>query len=255
MTESPDSSSPNYAPVAPAPAHKTSFQRLAGVLFAPAETFEDIARKPDFVLPLVLILLISFVSTLILVPKIDFAESFRQQMEQQNKNMSPQDVERAAKMGAAFGKVMAYTGPIWGIAILVIIAAVLMLAFRLFGGEGTFMQSFSVTLYSWIPMCLFSIVTTIVVFSRESIDPTQMQTLVKSNPAFLVEMKTNPMLYSLLTSLDIFTIWTLILLTIGFAAVSRFSKVKSAVIIVSLWLATVVVKLGFAALGAARMKA
>jgi hypothetical protein len=255
MTESPESSSPITAPAAPAPAHKSSFERLAGVLFSPAETFEDIARKPNFVVPLVLILLISFVSTIILVPKIDFVESFRQQMEQQNKNMSPQDVERAAKMGAAFGKVMAYTGPIWGIAILVIIAAILMLAFRLFGGEGTFAQSFAVTLYAWIPMCLNSIVTTIVAFSRESIDPTQMQTLVKSNPAFLVEMKTNPMLYSLLTSLDIFTIWTLILLTIGFAAVSRFSKAKSAVIIVSLWLATVVVKLGFAALGAARMKA
>jgi hypothetical protein len=45
------------------------------------------------------------------------------------------------------------------------------------------------------------------------------------------------------------------LLSIGFAHLSKFSKTKSAVIVVSLWLVTVVVKVGFAALGAARMKA
>ena len=31
----------------PAPAAKNSFQRIAGVFFAPVETFADIARKPD----------------------------------------------------------------------------------------------------------------------------------------------------------------------------------------------------------------
>ncbi len=254
MTGSIDPSSTPLTAPPEAPARKNPFQRLAGVLFAPADTFEDIARKPDVLVPLVLILLISLFSTLVLVPRIDFEESVRQQMEQSGRNMSPQDMDRAAKMGAAFGKVMAYTGPLWGIAVLVIMASVLLLAFRMLGGEGGFKQALSVTLYSWIPLALNSVIATIVAFSRESIDPTQMQTLVRSNPAFLVDMKAHAVLYSALASLDLFTIWTLILLSIGFAAVSRFSKAKSAVIVVSLWLVTVVVKLGFAALGAAQAR-
>jgi hypothetical protein len=67
-------------------------------------------------------------------------------------------------------------------------------------------------------------------------------------------MKAQPILFALLTSLDVFMLWTIILLTIGFSKVSRLSKGKSAAIIVSLWIVTVAIKLGFAALGAARMK-
>jgi FtsH-binding integral membrane protein len=67
-------------------------------------------------------------------------------------------------------------------------------------------------------------------------------------------MSEHPVLFSLLSSFDIFTIWTLILLIIGFSTLSRMSRGKSAAIVISLWLFTVVVKLGFAALGASRMK-
>jgi hypothetical protein len=92
------------------------------------------------------------------------------------------------------------------------------------------------------------------VFSQHAFDPTKAATIVKSNPAFLVDMKDHPVLYSLLSQFDIFTLATIALLVIGFSIMSRFSRVKSAVIIVSMWLAVILVKVGFAALGAARMK-
>ena len=43
------------------------------------------------------------------------------------------------------------------------------------------------------------------------------------NFGFLVSMKSNPMAFAVLTSLDIFTIWVLILFSIGFANVARVS--------------------------------
>ena len=243
-------------PVSPAePPAQNSFQRIAGVLFAPAETFRDIARRPDILTPLIVLVVISFIVTAMIIPRMDFEAAFREQMSSQNRNMSDADLERAAKMGSAFGKVMAWTGPIWGILIWVIIAGVLLMAHRLFGGEGNFKQAFSTVLYSWIPLTINGIVTGIVAVARGEVDPTSMQTLVKSNPAFLVDMKENPIVFAALSSLDLFTIWTLILLIIGFSTLSRLSRAKSAVIVISLWLVTVVVKLGFAALGAARAKA
>lgn len=243
-------------PASPAePPAKNTFERIAGVLFAPAETFRDIARRPDIVTPLIILVVIGFIVTALIVPRMDFEAAFREQMSQQNTKMSDADLDRAAKMGSAFGKVMAWTGPIWGILIWVIIAGVLLLAHRLMGGEGNFKQAFSTVLYSWIPNTISGIVTGIVAVARGEVDPTSMQTMVKSNPAFLVDMKDNPILFAVLSSLDIFTIWTLILLVIGFSTLSRLSRVKSAAIVVSLWLVTVVVKLGFAALGAAKAKA
>lgn len=225
------------------------FQRIAGVLFAPVDTFREIARRPDVVAPIIVLVVISFATTLVLVPRMDFEEAFRQQMAQSGQEMSEADLERVMGFTNAFAKVVAYTGPLWGILFYLIVAGVLLLAFRLFGGEGTFKQAFSVTLYAWIPLALYSIVVAIVGMTRSSINPTTMPTLVKSNPGFLVDMTEQPVLFALLSSFDIFTIWTIVLLIFGFAAVSRVSAGKSAAIVVSLWLVTIVVKTGFAAIG------
>jgi len=77
---------------------------------------------------------------------------------------------------------------------------------------------------------------------------------LRSNLAFTVDMKTQPVLFSLFGSFDVFTIWTVVLMIIGFAALSRFSKAKSAAIVVSIWAVVIFIKVGFAAIGAARMR-
>lgn len=245
-----------YAPAPPPaePPARNTFQRIAGVLFAPADTFRDIARKPDILVPLIIMVVIGFICAAILVPRMDFDAMMQEQMAQSGRQMSEADMERASKMGAAFGKVMAFASPILGVAVWAIIAGVLLLAHRLFGGEGNYKQAFSTTIYAWVPQAISGVVLTIVAAAKGEVNPATMQTLVKSSPAFLVEMSDNPVLFSLLSSLDLFTIWTLILLVIGFSTLSRLSRGKSAAIVISLWLVIVVVKLGFAALGAARMK-
>ena len=241
------------------PPAKNSFQRIAGVLFAPAETFRDIARKPDILVPLLLILIVTYVTIALTVPRMDWDAVVAQQeeaMRKQNPNMSDADMERMAKITKAGGTVFSYVLPLLFVAWYAIMAGVLLLACRLFGGEGNYKQAFSATVYAWMPMLLAGILGTVVVLARGGlIDPQAMQTLVKSNPSFLVDIKEQPILFSLLSSFDIFTIWLLILLVIGFAALSKLSKAKVAAIVISLWLVTVVLKLGMAALGAARMKA
>lgn len=248
-------SEPQAPPAAAAPPKKKNvFERIAGVLFAPGETFEEIARKPDIVAPILLIVLLGFVSTFLIVPRFDF-DSFvaeqSAQMREKNPNITAADSERFARIGAASTKVLLWVSPLLGIVAYVVIAGVFLLAFRLMGGEGNFTQAFSVTLYAWIPFVISGIITGIVVVSRGSFDPATAATLVKSNPAFLVDVKEQPVLFSLLASLDVFTIWTLLLYVFGFSAMSRLSWAKSAAIVFTVWIAFVLVKVGFAAIGAA----
>jgi hypothetical protein len=245
---------PYSQPPVTEPPAKNTFQRIAGVLFAPADTFRDIARKPDIIVPLVILLVLALASAIIFVPRMDVDAMMRAQMEQSGRQMSDADMEKAAKFSGSLMRVMGYLSPVWAVLIWLIIAGVLLLAFRLFGGEGNFKQAFSATLYAWIPNTIGGIITTIVVAARGTVDPTTMATLVKSSPAFLVEQKDNPVVFALLSSLDIFTIWTLILLILGFAALSKLSRGKSAAIVISLWLVTVFVKLAGAAFTASRMK-
>jgi hypothetical protein len=232
------------APPAPDPGPKPNpFQRIIGVLFSPGATMESIARRPDWVLPLVLLLITSFAAGLIIAPRVDFASAARESMEQ-NKNATPEQVEKAVKITTAMGKVFSYLSPVLSLIGLLVIAGVLLLAFRIFGGEGDFKQAFSVTCYASIPTIIKSVVTLIILVARGGIIPaTQLATLVRSNLGFLADMKTNPMAFALLSSFDIFSVWFLALLIIGFACLSRLSKTKSAVIIISLWLVVLLLKL------------
>ncbi|HSP15602.1 MAG TPA: Yip1 family protein [Thermoanaerobaculia bacterium] len=246
------------APPPPVPEEsKDSWQRLGGVLFSPDETFRDIARRPNVLLPLAILFIVSVISAVLLIPRIDFESTVRDQMERSSRaaSMSPGDMDRAVRMGAALGKAIGYASPVVAIAIWAIIAGVMLTAFRLFGGEGTYKQAFSATLYAWIPLLIKSIVTTAVAMTKSTIDAEQIATLVTSNPAFLLDLKVHPIAFSLLSSIDIFAIWTIVLFIIGFAHLSKVSKAKSATIVISLWAVMIIVKLGFAALGAARMKA
>jgi len=234
-------------------AKKNVFARIAGVLFAPAEAFQEIARRPDILAPLLILLAVGYASTLLIIPKLDTEAMFEAQAAQirkQNPEVAEADLERMRSWGAASAKMFAYVSPVMMVAWYLILAGVLLGAFRAMGGEGTFKQAFSATLYAWIPLTILSIITTVVVMARGSFDPTTAATLVKSNPAFLTSLTDRPVLFSLLSSLDLFTIWTIILLIFGFSALSKLPGGRSAAIVISLWAAFVLLKVGFAALTA-----
>lgn len=231
------------------------FERVAGVFFSPGETFRDIARRPDILGPLLLLVVLGFITTALILPRFDFESMTAQQsatMKKQNPNLSDDDIERMTRIGKASATVMAWVSPLLQLAWFALVAGVLLLAFRMFGGEGTYKQAYSTTLYSWMPRVLQSIVMVIVVLARGTVDPMTMATTVKSNPAFLVDMTEQPVLFALLSSFDVFAIWSLVLFVIGFSEVAKTSKGKAAAIVVSLWFVTIAIKIGFAALGAAR---
>jgi hypothetical protein len=219
------------------------FQRIIGVLFSPDATFASIARRPDWVVPLVLLLLVSLAAGIIIAPHVDFGSAAREAMEQ-NKNASPEQIDKAVRISSSIGKVFTYISPVLSLIGLLVIAGVVLLAFRIFGGEGDFKQAFSVTCYASIPTIIKSVVTLIIIVAKGGIIPAQaLATIVRSNPGFLVDYKTNPVLFALLSSFDIFSVWFLALMIIGFAYVARVSKVKSAVTIISLWVVVLLFKL------------
>ncbi len=248
----------DVTPPAPAPEPKNAFERIAGVFFAPVETFADIARKPDFLIPLLVILVVGYATTFMIMPYLDWDAMIAQQAEmvqKQNPNVSDADLAQMGRFTKAIAKVTAYIGPLLVLVGYLIIALVVWGACRMMGGQGDFKQAFSATLYAHFPRVILGIVATVVVMARGMVDPSTMATVVKSSPAFLVDMKEQPVLFSLLSSFEIFQIWTIILAIIGFAALTKLSTQKTAAIIVSLWVILLVIKVGFAALGAARMNA
>ncbi len=75
--------------------------------------------------------------------------------------------------------------------------------------------------------------------------------LLWSNPAFLAGDEASLALLAFLSSLDVFSFWSLALLTIGFSVAGRVSKGQAATCVVGIWVLYVASKVGLAAIGIA----
>jgi hypothetical protein len=251
MTEVEASSQPVPPRAEPKP---NPWQRIIGVFFSPTETMESVARRPDIVVPLIVLCVISLLIGIVFAPRVDFAAPAREAME--DKGAPPEQIEQMSKMSNMIGKVASYASPLIMAVTLAVLAGIFLLAFRIMGGEGDYKQAFAITTYAWYIQTLRSIITAVVILLRGGVVGAQeLETIVRSNPAFLVDMKSNPPLFSLLTNIDLFTIWWLFVMIVGFAAMSRFSRAKAAAIVIGLWLVKVIFAAGMAALSMLGRKA
>jgi hypothetical protein len=215
-----------------------SFQRIVGVLMAPNETFASIARQPDWVVPLVIILVVSLLTGVLIAQHVNFNDLAREAMEMNPRTAQlPSDrVDTMVRFTAGMMKVSAYASPFLSIVILLVVAGAMLLTFRMFGGEGNFKQAFSATTYGWYPRLIKGILGGAVILSRKSISIFDLQNPLLSNLGFLFDPKSNPLPYALASSVDLFTIWSVVLLLIGFSALSRLSRARSAAIVVGWWI-------------------
>jgi len=235
-------------PGAPEAPRESAVSRIPGVFFSPVRTFESIARRPTWLAPLILWTLASAVVTLLVVPRMDFEPAVREAMEKRGQNVSEERmasiVESQKGIASAIGYASGFVAPTL---VALLVALVYFGAFKAFGWDLRFKQSFGVTTHAFLPSVLGYLLAIPVIMRRERIDPRGMGDLVRSNLGFLVSRTDSPALYSLLSALDVFSFWCLALLVIGYAAAARVSRGKAAGIIVTIWALYVLGKAGWAA--------
>ena len=237
-------------PQAAPPAALSPFERIAGIFISPVETMRDIARRPDFLVPLLLIIFVSLACTAVAMRHIDFASDIRASFEDSGRKVSAEQSARALKWGVTIGKTAGWLSPVLLAIWWAIYAGIVMMLFRMFGADMTYSQAFAVRVYSVLPGVLRGIITAIVVSTRGTVPARAMATIVRSNAGFLVDLKAHPVLFTLLTSLDVFTLWALVLSIIGYAYAANVSRTRAALAIVSLFLLGLFLSVGFAAIGA-----
>jgi hypothetical protein len=243
MTEPADGGMP---PVVTPTRTLSPFAALAGTVMSPGETFEALEKKPMWLVPLVLFVALSIVTTVLFMPKFDFESAIRDQIARQGQEVDDAQVQTFVRIQ----KPIIYTTAILGTPfVLLIMCLVFMLGFKAFGGGGTFAQYFSITVFAWVPQVLKSIIGAVVAFTRESIRVEDAQTLVMSNLGFLADPVEKPAMFALLASFDVFTIWSIVLMIIGYGIVSKRPRGQSIGIVVAIWLIYVIGKTGLALLG------
>ena len=117
-----------------------------------------------------------------------------------------------------------------------------------FGGKATFGDIFSVWMFAGLPGIIKVLLGTIVIFAGVVPESFNIKNYAPTNiGAFLNPVETNKALYALATSLDLITIWTLVLLAIGTATVAGVKRNSGYIAVFSWWAIFVLIGVGIAA--------
>jgi hypothetical protein len=114
------------------------------------------------------------------------------------------------------------------------------------GANVSFKTSLAIVIYGSLPYIIGAGLGTISMFA--GVDPSgfNVQNPVATNPAYFMDRAGNKFLYSMASALDVFIIWGIVLMGIGFACNSKVKR-STAIAIVAGWY--VVYKLISAGLG------
>jgi hypothetical protein len=210
------------SPVSPEPVGPglSEPQRLMNTFFAPSKTFTDIRRNASWWVPFLLISVFSISFFVMIDKKVGFEQVARTMLANNKtiQQLDPAQQEQAYARTAIGLKVGEYAAPIFILIYVLIIAAVLMATFNfMMDAQVSFSQSLAIVMYGWLPGILSAILA---MFALAFGDPEgfRMDNPIGTNPAHFMDPTSTPkFLYAMLTSVDVISLWIIVLIGIGFA--------------------------------------
>jgi hypothetical protein len=231
----------------------SEFARLSGVVWEPGAAFRDIVARPRWWPPLVIVIALSLTFSAMFTQRGGWEHFFRQQMETNSRlqSMPADQREQLLATQVKVGPYFAYGGAIVGIPLFALAAAgIFLFLFRtLLGAEISFKQTFAICCYSFVPL-IFSTLMTLAVLLLKDPDQFDLQNPILTNVgAFLDSASTPKWLYSLASSLDVFSLWEMALMATGLSVAARkISWATSFMCVLGAWSLYVLLKVGGAAL-------
>ena len=200
--------------------------RLVGVLFDPKPAFADIAQRPRPWAPLVLLSVLSIAFIALFSQRVGWEQVVRKAIESNPRALEriPADrreevIQQQAKISAIIGSVFAVVGTA--------LAGVILAGFYLFvfnvlaGADVRFGQSFGIVCYALLPRGLLALLAMVLMYIKEPAD-FDIQHPAATNLGVFLDPNTVPAwVQSVASSVDIFTIWVIILLAVGYSAAAR----------------------------------
>lgn len=227
---------------------QSSWGRLVGVLFSPIKTFESINARPTWVVALIVLMVVTLVVTIVVVPKLDMTAAIQKQMERQNRQVSAEQMDKITQMAEKMKWISPITGLITQAAMYFLLSLIFWVLFRLVGNEFSYWHSMSVTTHAYIPQVLSALLTIPIIMKATRLDPERLRDgLLASNLGAFAPDGMSAFMRSVLSSVDVFSLWTLSLLILGFSIVARAKRSTTTWILGALWLVYVFGKAGLTA--------
>ena len=231
------------APTTPIPpaqeAGGSAASRLLRVFTDPASVFHELAATPTWLLPLLVLAVLSMAVQLVISPRLDLEGTIRQSLaerSQSGQQMTDEQVDRMVEMGSKTGAFMKWLTPLTVSLMFVIIAGVYFLGLKAVGSSAEFKPVFATTLHAAVPaVVLSSAVMVLAAVQRATFTAQELEGMVKSSVgAFLPDSLPNPVV-AFANVIDVFNIWQWILLAIGLPIVAKVSRGKVVGVLAVVW--------------------
>jgi hypothetical protein len=173
-------------------------------------------------------------------PRLDFDKAVASQLEMAPNaaEMTPFQREEAVVQGRKIGAVGIYAGSAFTPALSVLVTAFfLWLAFKVAGTAPTFKGTLAVAAHGLLPVLLVPLLLLPAIIAKAPVDPMGLARLLPSNLGAFLPERSSPILLAAATSIDLFSLWAAVLLTLGMASLTGASKRRAATVVGLLWLA------------------
>jgi hypothetical protein len=243
-------------PVSEPAAGLSQWQRVTNTFAAPSRTFEDIKRgNKSWWLPLIIMALAGYILFAAVASKIGMSQVVDNQVrlnpkaEEQMAQLTPEQREMRSQMVMRITEGIFIANP----ALLLIVVALGSLGLWgtinfVFGGKATYGSVFAAWMFASLPGIIKPLLGTVVIYAGVAPESFNIKNYAPTNfGAFLDPLETNKALYTLATSLDAVTIWTLVLLAIGTAIVAGVKRTSGYIAVFGWWAIFVLFGVGIAA--------
>jgi hypothetical protein len=223
----------------------TDVQRLGGIVVAPSRTFEDISRRPSWIIPFALLLIfnlaINFIVYRVLVTPANLEQVALAKIHW-DASAAKKDVS-TAEAGRLVDAIRVqrdrwYLVPLFSVLVSTLALSIFFyLLLRLMRAEATFLKVFAVVCWSFvIYRCIGGAFTIITLLVRGSANffPAPAEAWSPTSVAHLVSRASvNANIYSAISKLDVFLLWWLAIMAVGFAKVSKNLTLRGAITLVA----------------------
>jgi hypothetical protein len=236
----------------------SSFGRLLGVLLSPGETFQSIAGRPTWVVPLIVLILLGGSVQWLLQSHTDPEEVAREQARAFHVELTQKQMDAALEQGRNPGRrvVGLAFGLLIATAFYFVLAALLWMGFRMFGSEVDYVPSLATAVYGLTPFGVAALLNIPLILARGSVGFQEMMAggVLMSNLGSFAPEDAGMVTRGLLQSVDFFSLWAVVLLVIGFRVTAKVSRGTAIGVVLTIWLLGIAVKVGFLALPSLLMK-
>ncbi len=223
---------------------------IGNVFIEPGKVFEDMRRKPRFIIAGLLVLVFISAFQVALVEKLGLENIVRARIETSNRTRDLDKDGKEKMVAQQSGPIVKY---VTYVAVPIVVTIVFLLGGLIYflgsnamGGTATFTGGMSAWVYSSVPPALVYTIGNLIVLLLKSPDDIDLATsqggLLKANLGFLVDRNTMPAIAALLSSFDLFAIWGWVLAAIGLQKIAKISSGAAWAVVLMLGLLGVIAK-------------